>query len=310
VSAPYRIKEVALPLANPLAQACSATARIAIDVPEPVRLWHLSSLDAPTVAVVWSLAFSWAANVRLPLWVPLLLALVTWAVYISDRLLDARRGLLTGGLDRLRERHYFHWRHRRVLLVASAGAAAVATVMILSLMPPDMRRRDAILAAVALAYFTAVHCGGKLPVWTRSVLSKECLVGALFTAGCALPVISRMSFRFDVARRHWPLLAGIVIYAALAWLNCLAIEAWESGNASRVRFFAGAVAASSLAVAAGIASAEPREAFLLMAGAVSACLLLILDHVRGRLTSIALRAAADLVLLTPVMLAPIAVRIA
>ena len=64
------------------------------DAPAPLALWHLASLDAPTVAVTWSLAFAWAAQVRLPGWIPLLLALACWAVYVADRLLDARAALL------------------------------------------------------------------------------------------------------------------------------------------------------------------------------------------------------------------------
>lgn len=84
-----------------------------LDAPAPVRLWHLLSLDAPTVAAAWSLGFAKAAGVRLPAWVPLLLALVTWVVYIGDRLLDARTALRTEQVHQLRQRHLFHWQHRR-----------------------------------------------------------------------------------------------------------------------------------------------------------------------------------------------------
>jgi hypothetical protein len=301
---------VALPLANPLAHERSNRTRTFVEAPRLVCLWHLSSFDAPTVAVVWSLAFAWVANVPLPTWVPLLLALGTWAVYVGDRLLDARNGLRTGKLDRLRERHYFHWRHRRGLLVAAMGAAAAAAVTIFSLMPAGVRNRDSILAAAALAYFTGVHCGGKKPAWTQAVFSKECLVGILFTAGCALPAISRVSFGPDISLQKWSLLIVVAMYAALAWLNCYAIEAWESGGASRVRFFAVAVATCGLLLADCFAQKEPRGALLLLLGAVSAWLLLLLDHLRDRLTSIALRAAADLVLLTPVLLVPLAARVA
>ncbi len=82
----------------------------------PLRLWHLASLDAPTVAVVWSFAFAWSAGIKLPDWVSALLVLAVWPVYVIDRLLDARAGLRSQNLDRLRERHLFHWRHRRLLL--------------------------------------------------------------------------------------------------------------------------------------------------------------------------------------------------
>jgi hypothetical protein len=42
-----------------------------------------------------------------------------------------------------------------------------------------------------------------------------------------------------------------------------------------------------------------RIALLVASGAASALLLALLDRLRGRLTPLALRAAADLVLLTP-----------
>jgi hypothetical protein len=45
---------------------------------------------------------------------------------------------------------------------------------------------------------------------------------------------------------------------------------------------------------------------LLAAGATSALLLALLDRTRARMTSLALRAAADFVLLTPLALIPVA----
>jgi hypothetical protein len=89
----------------PLATLSTAQARLAsnaqtalaqLDAPVLLRLWHLMSLDAPTVAVIWSLSFAWAAGVHLPRWIPVLLALGTWAVYVGDRLLDTRSALRSG----------------------------------------------------------------------------------------------------------------------------------------------------------------------------------------------------------------------
>ncbi|MGD0347604.1 MAG: hypothetical protein ABSA85_12650, partial [Terracidiphilus sp.] len=129
--------------------------------PRALGFWHLASLDAPTVAIVWSLAFAWAGHVHLPLWVPLLLALATWCVYVADRLLDARAGLRVPARHTLRERHLFHWRYRRVLLPMAIAAACAAAGIILALMPPMARARDTVLAAAALAYFSGVHSGRK-----------------------------------------------------------------------------------------------------------------------------------------------------
>ncbi|MDE3187302.1 MAG: hypothetical protein KGM96_07235 [Acidobacteriota bacterium] len=274
-----------------------------LDAPASLRLWHLASLDAPTVAVAWALAFAWAAGVRLPAWVPVLLALGTWTVYISDRLLDARSSLRSGALHRLRERHFFHWRHRRVLLPVAVIAGAAAAAIIFILMPVVIRERNSVLGVAALAYFSGVHSRRRAPSWLGPALSKEFLVGVLFTAGCALPTLTRMRLASAPGAAIWLMLAPVAFFAALAWLNCHAIERWESGrHAARIFTAAGLLACIGLLLATVFASIEPRAAALLAAGAASALLLALLDRARDRLTPLALRAAADLVLLTPFVL--------
>lgn len=264
-----------------------------------MRLWHLASLDAPTVAVAWALAFAWAVGVRLPAWVPVMLALGTWTVYVGDRLLDAHSGLRSGALHRLRERHYFHWRHRRVLIGLAVVTAVVTAAIILALMPAPIRTRNSMLGLAALAYFSGVHSRRNAPAWLAPLLSKEFLVGTLFTAGCALPTLTRMRLAGATATELGVLLAPVAVFAALAWLNCHAIERWES--ASRARIFSGGgwLAILSLLLAAAFASLQPRVAALFVVAALSALLLGLLDRLRPRLTPLALRAAADLVLLTP-----------
>jgi hypothetical protein len=97
-------------------------------------------------------------------------------------------------------------------------------------------------------------------------------------------------------------------YALLAWLNCHAIDRWEADAHSHtaVAFTAIFVALIGSAVAASLLHSHPRSAALLAAGAAAALLLAMLDRVRGRLTPVALRAAADLALLTPLLLLPFA----
>ena len=277
-----------------------------LDAPAPLRLWHLASLDAPTVAVAWSLAFAWAAGVRLPAWVPVLMALGTWTVYIGDRLLDARAGLRSGTPHRLRERHDFHWRHRRLLIPLAVVTAGAATAIIFVLMPPGIRERNSVLGVAALAYFSGVHSRRRAPAWLAPLVSKELLVGVLFTAGCALPTFTRMRLSAP-ASVLWIMLAPVVFYAALAWLNCHAIERWEAArnvlHPARIFTAAGLLAFIGLLLAVAVAPLQPRTAALFAAGAASAVLLALLDRMRIRLTPLALRAAADLVLLTPLLLA-------
>lgn len=275
-----------------------------LDAPAAVRLWHLTSLDAPTVAVVWSLTFAWAAGVRLPAWIPVLLALASWAVYIGDRILDARAAFRTANLDTLRERHLFHHRHRRLLAPAALAAACAALCIVFTQMPSVARERNSVLAVAALAYFTGVHSSRKIPTFgLPPLLKKELLVGLLFTAACALPAFSRVTAHGASTRG---LLSAVALFfVLLAWLNCHAIDRWETPHrtqGSQIFTPACLLAAAALPLAAFLSSAHPRFAALLIAGAASALLLALLDRSRSHLTPIALRAAADLALLTPLVL--------
>ena len=275
-----------------------------IDVPAPFRLWHLASLDAPTVALVWSLGFAWVSYVRLPLWAPTLIMLAVWAVYVCDRLLDAKRGLHSANFQNLRERHLFHWRHRRTLLPLAIVAASSAAFIIFSLMPVSARERNSLLVAASFIYFTRVHTGSK----ASPVLSKEFLVGILFTAGCALPAWSRAALPHRALL--WPLLIPVAAFAVLAWLNCYAIDRWEATaeftSRRAIPFRFGILAVICGLLSAVLSASHPRSSALLACATISALMLAQLDRLRARLTPVALRAAADLVLLTPLLLIPFA----
>ncbi|HEU5351603.1 MAG TPA: hypothetical protein VFU55_08400 [Terracidiphilus sp.] len=281
-------------------------------------LWHLASLDAPTVAVVWSLAFAWAAGVVLPLWVPVLLALVTWSAYILDRLLDARSGLRAHRFSQLRLRHIFHWRHRRILLpIAVASALAAAAILFVSL-PAFALTPDSLLAAATFAYFSGVHSrrtpAALHPIRLAPFPSKESLVGLLFTAGCAVPAFTRLRPLHSAAAAPFAALLFTCVlgcFALLAWLNCHAIARWEARPAphkTRIRprtgipLRSGLLAFAALGLASCIGRAHPRFALLLTAAACSALLLALLDRNRRRLSPLTLRVAADLVLLAPAFL--------
>ncbi len=267
-----------------------------LEAVRPLRLWHLLSLDAPTVAVAWSLGFANAARVQLPAWVPVLLALVTWAVYISDRLLDAQSAFRFEQIQHLRTRHHYHWQHRRVFIALALAVACSAVWIVVSFMPSGARERNMLLALASAIYFSSVHA----PTGRRRLLPKELLVAILFTLGCALPVIGR-STAISPA-----FVAACVFFAGLAWLNCHAIERWESMGPSclapRIRFAASLLTASGLLGAIALLVVDSRESALIGAGAASAALLGLLDVFRGRMTPLTLRSAADLVLLTPLVL--------
>jgi hypothetical protein len=204
------------------------------------------------------------------------------------------------------------------------AAACAAAAIVLAFMPPMARARDSVLAAAAVAYFSGVHSGHKawqLPLkGPNSFPGKEFLVGVLFTAGCVLPAWHRPHALAAPGSTIWVFWIPAVFFAALAWLNCSCIARWERveacpeqrrrgsalcGNRSSpsLRSIALALAAIGLTLCLLAAvSAHPRPAALVAAGAASALLLALLDRERARLTPLALRAAADFVLLTPLAL--------
>jgi hypothetical protein len=303
------MKWMPLPLAKPLSQAGTSDRQKAPhNSPSSIlearwlRLWHLASLDAPTVAVIWSLAFAQAASIRLPSWVPTLLALGTWAVYVGDRLLDALAAIRSGDLSQLRERHYFHWHRRRALIPLAVSAAVIAAIIIFAVMPPQLRERDSALAVAALAYFSTVHLPHGQTIRRFRPVSKELLVGVLFTAGCALPTLSRLSAHATFDAQFWLLLVAIAVFALLAWLNCYAIEQWESRASSRIFVSACIVGLVSLLFALVAYHVAPNVSALLIAGSTSAFLFALFDSFRDGLSPLSLRIAADLFLLTPMFL--------
>lgn len=294
------MKPVALPQANPLTlrNRKYAFARPSLlGMPRPIHLWHLASLDAPTVAVVWTIAFASVAGVPLNPWITVLIACGSWTVYVGDRLLDARRAIHAGQLGSLRERHYFHWRHRRWLIPSACATAAIASTLIVIRTPSAVRHRDSILAAATLIYFSGVHSPVSIPHWIRRHASKEFLVGLLFTAGCAAPTLSRLH------SVRWPLVACLSLFTALAWLNCSAIEKWElPEHQTRILPHATILGAICFTLAASLLFVDANASALACAAGISAILLAMLDHARAKISPLTLRTLADSVLLTPLIL--------
>jgi hypothetical protein len=166
-------------------------------------------------------------------------------------------------------------------------------------MPLPARERNSVLAAATLVYFATVHTSTRKLLPTRLKLPKELVVGILFTLACVLPVATRIP-----AATRLTLILPTLLYIALAWLNCHAIEVWESPKSQSaqrtIRHLAPALAAIS-AASAVFSFHQSRVALLLAAAALSATLLALLDRHRPQ-NATTLRAAADLALLTPCLI--------
>jgi hypothetical protein len=261
--------------------------------------WHLLSLDAPTVAVLWAWSLARAVGGEIAWSTLAVLGIGTWLIYVADRLLDGRRG--APGRD-LRERHFFHARHRRALLICAA-ALLVPLVWLIARMPAVARREDTWIFAVALVYFAAVH----LP-FLRFRFPRELVVAVVFASACAVPAWSVAGYaHFDTA-------ALVALFAALCWLNCSAIHAWERPEPSRRSPVSLQALAIAIIAGAFLLAAQPNPGEFRLAAALfaSSMLFFALDRDFRRsltlrqpekaLSALAMRILADAILLTPLLL--------
>jgi hypothetical protein len=260
--------------------------------------WHLLSLDAPTVAALWSWFFARAMHLRVPLFAPLLLALGTWLLYVADRILD---GLRQGEL--LRERHHFHARHRTAFLSAASLLAMLLAWSVLTRMRPEAVRDNSRIGVCALIYLFAVH---RRPPFT---LPKELAVAILFAAATAVPAWSRLGAGNGLGKEQ--LAPAVAFFAGLCWINCVGIEKWEAGvnpttrwTSLHLRPIVTVIALFSLAAALLAPSRGLMTVYL--AALLSSGLLFVLDARSSHLSPLHLRIAADAALLTPLAFFPFA----
>jgi hypothetical protein len=258
--------------------------------------WNILSLDAPTVAVVWALLLARPSHMRLRAADEIVLGLVVWCIYVSDRLFD---GLNPTNQRVLRERHLFCAKHLRALtwlLVLAAFAVLWVTADFLAPLEVSAGMK---LAAMIGAYMAIIHAGrGSI----ARFVPKEVAVGILFAVGTTLPAWSRLSeFSWD----EW---TPFGLFAVLCSLNCLAIECWENeprypdwfqGRSpvirwaeTRINQLAVALAVSAFAVVLVRRHPGPFGSGL-PAISLAALLILLLNCHRNRLSGRALRVLAD-----------------
>ncbi len=177
----------------------------------PLWLWpNLLSLDAPVIAVLGQgfLAYRFSLPLR-----PAsrgALGLTVWAIYLADRLLDARK---PASADEP-ARHRFCRRHWNSMLALLAVVSATdVMIAMLGLRPAVLRDGLIPLAGVAV-YLGLVHLSGKFPR-----IPKEVAASILFTAGTFLAAWVSL----PCLGLAWAALAFFVLCLA----NMIAIETWE-----------------------------------------------------------------------------------
>ncbi|MBS1820414.1 MAG: hypothetical protein JST61_00320 [Acidobacteria bacterium] len=262
-----------------------------------LHLWHLLSLDAPSVATLWTWFIAHSNHIRLSASSLLAMAAAVWMLYAADRLLDGQ----APHADALEARHHFHYRHRNAFL-AGIAAASIVLALLLPRIPMEAIRLYLVLGGLVFGYFVVIHA-------TNSAhrLPKEIAVGICFAAAVFIPTVARQP------QLRIVLLPPALLFAALCSLNCLFIYAWEHPAGTwQQQPHALTTAAlrhlSSLAAAVGVASSAlailHRHTLwpISTAIALSAFALVALHRNRGQYDALTLRAAADFVLLTPALL--------
>ena len=251
-------------------------------MPPPRRFWlwpNLLSLDAPLVAVLWQVFFARCFRVPIESAAVVLLLLTVWLIYAADRTLDAWKGECHS------PRHEFYRRYWKTLLPVWCAVLALAAWLAVEWLPSRLFLRGMILLSVVAVYFGLVHLG-------RRCWPKEAAAGVLFALGASLIAWNRVETPADAAT--------ILLFSALCWINCVAIQRWELDSVD----WSPRVAALWLVGAAGVLLYAHRP---LLGGAemASAIAFLGLGYVRRRLSMDAVRVLADVALLSPVFFLPV-----
>ena len=251
--------------------------------------WHLLSLDAPTVAAVWTWFVARCARVPLPWTVTAAMFVSVWLLYAADRLLDGRGAGQEGELE---ERHRFHREHRGKFM-GMMGLGVVALVPLVAAMarrPVSAFWPFVELGAALAAWFGVIHLARPLGSLRGA---KELAPGLFFGAAVFLPTLAQAP-----GLRLW-LEVAAVAFGLMCWLNCRLIDRWEHAvGGGRTPALVAAVGVVSVGLAA--VRLEPMTPVLLAVSLAGAGLL-ALNRVQERLERTTLRAAADLVLLTPLV---------
>jgi hypothetical protein len=281
----------------------------------PLALWHLLSLDAPTVAVLWTCFIAAAHHIHLPISSTLAMAVAVWMLYAADRLMDAR--LLDANPTQhedLEARHYFHHRHRKTFLTGIL-LASIALAALLPRLEAKAIHLYLILGGLVSGYFILIHATSGTTAQQKVAhrLPKEIAVGLCFAAATFIPTVAR---RPDL---RLPLFPSALLFATLCSLNCLFIYAWEheDHNANRPTHTITRLALHnlpSLTILLALSSTAlslfdhhaPQS--IPCAIAISATFLLLLHNHRHTIARTTLRAAADLALATPILFLPLLLR--
>jgi hypothetical protein len=242
--------------------------------------------------MLWQVTLARCLRVRVPPTTTIALGISVWVLYVADRILDVMAAPIAApSPDNDTARHRFYRQHHERAAPWVAALAILVVALALLWFPSALLRNYLVLAFGVGIYFGIVHAA---PPELRARFPKELAVAVFFAFGVCLPVLTTS---------RWPLFAA---FAALLWMNTLAIDEWEASRRKLSPLIAFcATLALCCAIAALLARAPALERALWAAIALSSALLAALGSFRFRLSQNALRVLADTALLTPLLLLPI-----
>lgn len=250
----------------------------------PWWLWpNVLAFDAPLVGVVWQRFLGSLFGVTVPLSASVSLVLVIWAIYLTDRWLDAAPHAPVESGDR----HRFARRYRMFVGSLAVVVWFVAGGIALLWLPERYLVAGAGVAIVVAVYLVLVHFARRSRFLAGG--GKEASVGILFAAGVSVPLVA------DARELAWTWIFAVAAFAAICWLNCEWITRWERNIADR-RSQTGWI----VAVVGLVFSLKSPIAVMLTAS--SAFVVLTAIHLlHGRIGHRLARVLADAALLTPLV---------
>lgn len=176
------------------------------------RLPNVVALDVPLIALVWQRVFM---QPQAPSWAEMsALFFSIWAIYLADRLMDARlfRNLPSAMLP---QRHQVFRRCQGVFFLFFIGTLLAGGMSVFFLPVKTLLAGLAVAGAVGM-YLLWNQSGSQAPGrrWF-----KEAVIAVIFAIGCALTSWTKAPLD------TW--ITGILVLAAIGWLNCLQIAAAE-----------------------------------------------------------------------------------
>lgn len=184
---------------------------------------NVLSLDAPIIAVVWLYVFSWIWDVNYvePL-LPVVLALVVWIVYASDRLLDCK--IRDNSPHSLRHRvHQQYEKQFTLAIIAALIATLLISLFVLqwSIVQTAMMPLGATAGFFVLAFFSSS---------TRRVsYTKNLFAGYAFAWGVGAGLIGLLGL--PQPANWFKLLAPeMLVFGLLCVINITAVDLWVKGS--------------------------------------------------------------------------------